>query len=143
MNTSSLHPRWWKGVTLMLIIWALAGVGAFLGQFTMSSETTAQLPPEQQEMWVNMPGWAWLAYAVATLAGLAGAICLWFHKRQAIWLFPISLIAVLVQFSYPFVIADGLRTLGPSALIFPGFIIAMAVLQSGLARSWADKGWLT
>jgi hypothetical protein len=126
----------------MLIIWALAGVAAFVGQITMSPEAVAQLPQEQQEMWASMPGWAWVAYAVAVFAGLGGALCLFLRKRLAAILFPVSLLAVLVQFSYPFLIAKGLQTLGASALIFPVFIIFMAALQSWLARQWIMKGWL-
>lgn len=136
-------PGWFKAVAVMLILWALAGVAAFVGQFTMSPEAISQLPREQQEMWGNMPGWAWAAYAVAVFAGLGGALCLFLRKRLAAILFPVSLIAVLVQFSYPFLIAKGLQTLGASALIFPAFIILMAALQSWLARQWSAKGWLT
>ena len=93
-------------------------------------------------MWGNMPGWAWAAYAIAVAAGLGGAICLFLRNKLAAVLFPISLAAVLVQFSYPFLIANGLATLGASALIFPAFIIFMAALQCWLARQWTAKGWL-
>ena len=31
-------PGWFKAVAVMLILWALAGVAAFVGQFTMSPE---------------------------------------------------------------------------------------------------------
>ena len=143
MTIYSPLPRWFKAVAVMLIIWELAGVAAFVGQASMSAEAVAQLPREQQEMWASMPSWAWAAYAVAVFAGLGGALCLFLRKRLAAILFPISLIAVLVQFSYPFIIANGLATLGASALIFPAFIIAMAALQSWLARNWTAKGWLS
>ncbi len=135
-------PGWFRAVSVVLIIWALAGLAAFIGQYTMSPEAVAQLPQEQQEMWGNMPGWAWAAYAIAVAAGLGGAICLFLRNKLAAVLFPISLAAVLVQFSYPFLIANGLATLGASALIFPAFIIFMAALQSWLARQWTAKGWL-
>ncbi len=143
MATHSPVPGWFKAVAVMLIIWALAGVAAFLSQFTMSPEAAAQLPQEQQDMWVSMPVWAWSAYAVAVASGLAGAVCIFLRSKLAVILFPVSLIAVLAQFAYPFVIAKGLTTLGASALVFPLFIIFMAALQSWLARDWAAKGWLT
>jgi hypothetical protein len=99
-------PGWFKAVAVMLIIWALAGVAAFLSQFTMSAEAAAQLPQEQQDMWVSMPVWAWSAYAVAVASGLAGAVCIFLRSKLAVILFPVSLIAVLAQFAYPFVIAE-------------------------------------
>lgn len=141
--TDTLPPRWLKGAGLILIVWALAGVAAFASQALATPEDIAALPAEQQEMWGHMPGWAWAAYAVAVLAGLGGAVCLYLRKRAAAILFPISLAAVLVQFSYPFIIADGLNRLGAGALVFPLIIVGMAALQSWLARDWAVKGWLS
>ena len=141
--TPSLPPRWLKGAGVILIVWALAGVAAFASQALATPQDIAALPLEQQEMWGHMPGWAWAAYAVAVFAGLGGAICLFLRKRAAAFLFPISLVAVLVQFSYPFIIADGLNRLGANALIFPLIIIGMAALQSWLARDWTAKGWLS
>lgn len=142
MDVNTTPPRWLKGIALILIVWALAGLAAFVAQVSMSAEDAAQLPREQQEMWANMPAWAWAAYAVAVFAGLGGAISLWLRRRWAALLFPASLIAVLVQFSYPFVIANGVQTLGGGALVFPAFIIFMAAFQSWLARDWSAKGWL-
>lgn len=139
----TLPPRWLKGAAVILIVWALAGVAAFASQALATPEDIAALPVEQQEMWGHMPGWAWAAYGVAVLAGLGGAVCLFLRKRAAALLFPISLIAVLVQFSYPFILADGLNRLGAGALVFPMIIIGMAALQSWLARDWTAKGWLS
>lgn len=140
--SDSLPPRWFKGVAVILIIWALAGVAAFASQAMTTPEELAALPIEQQEMWGHMPSWAWAAYAVAVFAGLGGAICLFLRYRLAVILFPLSLAAVLVQFTYPFILADGLNRLGAGALVFPLIIIGMAALQSWLARDWAAKGWL-
>lgn len=135
-------PRWllWAGIALLL--WNLMGVGAFVSQWMMATDQLANLPPEQREMWVSMPGWAWAAYAVAVFGGTLGAIGLLMRKAWAVALLAISLIAVLVQFTYPFIIADGLRTLGAAALIFPAFIIVMAALQLWLSRKWRAAGWL-
>jgi len=143
MTATNTAPRWLLWVSILLLLWALAGVGAFYAQYSATPEAIAKLSPAEQEMWGHMPGWAWAAYAAAVFAGLGGAIGFLLRKSWGVWLFPISLIAVLVQFSYPFIIANGLATLGASALIFPLFIIAMAALQSWLARNWTAKGWLS
>jgi hypothetical protein len=140
MENTAPRGLLWAGIALLL--WNLMGVGAFVGQWMMATDQLANLPPEQREMWVSMPGWAWAAYAVAVFGGTAGAIGLVMRKAWTVPLFAASLIAVLVQFTYPFIIADGLRTLGPSALIFPAFIIAIAVLQCWLSRKWRAAGWL-
>lgn len=122
-------PRWLLWVGIILLLWNLMGVGAFVTQWMMSADQLATLQPEQQEMWAKMPSWAWAAYAVAVFAGTAGAIALLMRKKWAVPLFLLSFVAVLVQFTYPFIIAGGLTTLGATALIFPAFIILVAIVQ--------------
>jgi hypothetical protein len=122
-------PRWLLWVSILLLLWNLIGVGAFVSQWLMPAEQLATLPPEQQAMWASMPSWAWAAYAVAVFAGTAGAIALLLRKKWAVPLFLLSFVAVLIQFTYPFIIAGGLSTLGATALIFPAFIILVAIVQ--------------
>jgi hypothetical protein len=135
-------PRWQFWVSILLLLWSLAGVAAFFGQYFAPPEAIAQLSAEEQAMWAQMPVWAWIAYAVAVGAGVLGAIGLLLRKRWAAICFAVSLAAVLIQFSYPFIIANGLATLGAAAMIFPAFIIFMAGFQWWLASDWTRKGWL-
>ncbi len=135
-------PRWLLWVSIILLLWNLMGVGAFVSQWMMSADQLATLPPEQQAMWAKMPSWAWAAYAVAVFAGTAGAIGLLLRKKWAVPLFLLSLLSVLAQFAYPFIIAGGLATLGTTALIFPAFIILVAILQWRFAVAGHANKWL-
>lgn len=134
-------PRWllWAGIALLL--WNLMGVGAFISQWSMSAADVAALPQVQRDLWVSMPGWTWAAYAVAVCAGLLGAIGVLMRKWWAALAFSLSLIAVLIQFSFPFVLANGAQT-GMDMLAFPMFIVAMGVVQWQFSRHWQRKGWL-
>lgn len=135
-------PRWLLWVSIILLLWNLMGVGAFVSQWMMTPEQLATLPAEQQAMWASMPAWAWGGYAIAVFAGTLGAIGLLMRKKWAAPLFLISLIAVLVQFAYPFIIADGLNTLGMAALLFPAFIILVAIVQWRFAVACRATGKL-
>ena len=135
-------PRWLLWVSIILLLWNLMGVGAFVTQWMMSADQLATLPPEQQEMWASMPRWAWAAYGIAVFGGTAGAVGLLMRKKWAVPLFLLSLIAVLVQFSYPFILAGGLGTLGAAALIFPAFIILVGILQWRFAVAGRNNNWL-
>ncbi len=134
-------PRWllWAGIALLL--WNLMGVGAFISQWSMSAADVAALPQVQRDLWVSMPGWTWAAYAVAVCAGLLGAIGVLMRKWWAALAFSLSLIAVLIQFSFPFVLANGAQT-GMDMLAFPMFIVVMGVVQWQFSRHWQRKGWL-
>lgn len=139
----STAPRWLLWASIILLLWNLMGVGAFVSQWMMAADQLANLPPEQREMWVSMPVWAWAAYAVAVLTGTLGAVALLMRKKWAVTLFLISFFAVLVQFTYPFIIAGGLSTLGVAALLFPAFIILMAVVQWRFAVAGRANQWLS
>jgi hypothetical protein len=133
-------PRWLLWASIVLLLWNVAGLGAFVIQSEMSAEMIAALPPAQRDLWNAMPVWDWIAYAVAVNAGSIGAIGLLARKRWAVPLFALCIIGVIVQFSYPFLIARAITSLAMAA--FPIFILVMAVVQWGLARNWRAKGWL-
>lgn len=134
-------PRWLLWAGIILLIWNLIGVAAFAAQWSMTPADIAELPQLQQDLWNDMPGWAWAAYAVAVPAGTLGAIGIILKKWWAASLFSLSLIALLVQFSYPFLVANAAQG-GMEMLGLPLFIIVIAVVQWQLSRSWQRKGWL-
>jgi hypothetical protein len=134
------RPRWLMWLSIILLLWSLAGVGAFVSQFSMSDETIAALPQAERDLWTNMPAWAWIAYAVATLPALGGAIGLLMKKGWAVPLYALSIAGIIVQFSYPFLVARAFTGLAMAA--FPIFILVMAVVQWRLAGNWRARGWL-
>lgn len=140
MNTNA-SPKWLLWVGILFLLWNLMGVGAFFSQWTMSDADIAALPQIQRDLWVSMPVWAWAAYAIGVGVGTLGAIGLLLRKWWAPLAFALSLIAVLVQFSYPFLFAQQAQA-DMAMLAFPIFIVVMAIIQWQLSRAWQRKGWL-
>ena len=140
MNTNA-SPKWFLWVGILFLLWNLMGVGAFFSQWTMSDADIAALPQIQRDLWVSMPVWAWAAYAIGVGVGTLGAIGLLLRKWWAPLAFALSLIAVLVQFSYPFLFAQQAQA-DMAMLAFPIFIVVMAIIQWQLSRAWQRKGWL-
>lgn len=140
MNTNA-SPKWLLWVGILFLLWNLMGVGAFASQWSMSADDTGKLPPEQRDLWLAMPGWAWVAYAIGVVVGTLGAIGLLLRKWWSPLAFALSLIAVLVQFSYPFLFAQQAQA-DMAMLAFPIFIVVMAIIQWQLSRAWQRKGWL-
>lgn len=140
MNTNS-SPKWLLWVGILFLLWNLMGVGAFFSQWTMSDADIAALPQIQRDLWVSMPVWAWAAYAIGVGVGTLGAIGLLLRKWWAPLAFALSLIAVLVQFSYPFLFTQQAQA-DMAMLAFPIFIVVMAIIQWQLSRAWQRKGWL-
>jgi hypothetical protein len=142
MTQLSKRPRSVMIASIILLIWNLIGIGAFVAQWNLAHNALDTLPPEQAAMWREMPGWAWAAYAVAVGAGALGAIGLVMRKSWAVPLLALSLIAVLIQFFNAFVRQDGIATVGANAVFFPLFIIAVGIVQWALSRRWRAAGWL-
>lgn len=129
-------------VAVLSLIWNLAGIGAYLSQVMMNPAELAKTDPYQAHMFMQMPKWAWTAYAIAVWSGLLGAIALLFKRSLAVTLFLISLIAVLVQFSYGLMMTDLIAVKGWVAAIFPAVIIALALAQFLFARTMVVRGEL-
>lgn len=134
-------PRWLRWVGIVFLLWNLIGIAAFVSQYGMSTEDIAALPQVQRDLWVSMPGWAWAAYAIAVVVAAIGSIGLILRRWWSPLAYAVSLIALLIQFSYPLLIAKGAQT-GIDMLAFPIFIVVMGVLQWQLSRAWQRKGWL-
>jgi hypothetical protein len=140
LNTNK-RPRWALIVSILFLLWNLIGLASFTMQWMMTPTDIAKLPPDQQELWGNMAGWIWAAYAVAVGAGTLGAVGLVLAKKWAEPLFLISMIAILIQFSTPLIYA--LENKLMALMIFPAFILAMAVIEWLCTRNWREKGWLS
>lgn len=135
-------PRYYMVIAILALLWNLMGVASYLHDVTMSLESIRSLPPEQAKLYLDMPAWAKGAYAVAVHAGLAGAIGLLLRRKWAIWLFALSLAAILIQFAYPFLMTDALDVMGPSMAIFPAVILLIGVAELWYARRMAARGVL-
>jgi hypothetical protein len=138
---SDRAPRWFPAVAIIILLWSLMGVASFVAHWLMGPTDIAALPAIQQDMMNQMTGRTWVAFPVATGAGLLGAIALLAKRRAAIWLFVLSLIAILIQFSSPHLV-DIAANRDASIMAFPAFIAAMALLQAALAWRWSKIGLL-
>lgn len=135
-------PRSTLAIGIILLLWNLIGVAAFIMQYSADLSQVAKTDPYTARIFAQIPGWAWVAYAVAVGAGTLGAILLLLRKAAAAPLFLLSIIAVVVQFSYSFLGTDLLAVKGATAAIFPAVILIIAIFQWFHARSLTAKGLL-
>lgn len=135
-------PGWYWAVAVLLLLWSLAGCFAYLTQVSMSEAEMAALPKAQADIWRSMPAWATAAYAIAVWLGFAGAVGLLLRRHWARLAYLVSLVAVIVQFGWTFLATDIMTTVGPSAAVFPAFIIAVAAFSVWFAGFAIRRGWL-
>lgn len=137
------RPTWFTATAVLLLLWALAGVAACAGHVVAGEQMAAAQGEWDVAFFRALPAWFAWDYAVATGAGLAGAIALLCRSRLALVLYGISLAAVVIQFGYVFLATDLIAHKGAAATVpFPAFIAGMGALQIAVARLALRRGWV-
>ncbi len=136
-------PRFFFVIAVILLLWNLMGVVAFVGEYTMDLDALAKTDPVGARIFAAMPGWLWVVFALAVGSGTLGALALLLRRSAAVPLFMISLAAVIVQFGYTFLATDLIAAKGVLiATAFPALIFVIAICQLLYARSLKAKGVL-
>lgn len=142
MNTNTKAPTWFKVVAILAIIWNIMGVMAYLGQAMMGPEAMEALPEEQQELYQNIPAWATAAFALAVWGGLVGSIMLFMRKSAAKFALWISLIGIVVNDIYNFMVIDAVSLFGMTALYMQLFVLIVGIYLIVLYNQAKSKGWI-
>ena len=144
MNGSTSRPptSFWI-IAVMALMWNFMGLMAFFGQTFMSEETLATYPKDQQALYLAVPTWLSIVYAIATVTGTLGCIGLIMRKSWAKILFFVSLIAVLVQMSYNLFMTEAAEVFGMEATIMSVALILISVFLYFYSKHADNKGWIT
>lgn len=137
------RPGWFWIVAVAALLWNLVGLSMFAIHYTMGPEELAALPEGQRRMLGEVPAWAWIAYAVAVVAGTLASIALLLRRRLAVALFWISLVGVLLlQVLWTMVLSGAPAVLGAGSMAMPVLVVVIAVLLVLFSRHAARRGWI-
>ena len=132
-------PAWFNLAAIAAVLWELLGAAIF---WLRATADRAALPVDERAVIEAMPQWVAIAFAVAVLSGLAGAVLLLMRRRAAAPLLLLSLVAVIVQDS-AYLIDPKLRNLTASDDLFlPFLVILVSYLVWHLAWQARRWGWL-
>lgn len=131
-------------VAAVALLWNLIGLILYYMQVTASDEMLSAAYGEAEfEFIKSIPAWATAGYATAVTFGVLGCILLLLRKAWAIPAFIISLIGIVVQDVYGFVIADAIGVFGSGALVLPVIVFVIAIALIIYSRNAKAKGWLS
>ena len=125
------------------LVWNLIGVLFFYAQVTLTPETIATFPEDQQAFFNSMPAWATAAHAIAVIGGVAGSVLLLLRKKLAVPVFVISLIGIIVHNLHVFVLARGLEIFGTAGAVLPVIVGVIAIGLVLYSRSAKARGVLS
>ena len=141
-NSNKPNTVFWV-IVVVVLIWNLMGVSAYLMQAYMTDEARELLTPEQLELMDNSPSWVTAAFAIGVFAGLLGCITLLMRKNWAKSFFMISILGVLAQNTYGFFMSDAAEVYGMvQGVVMPIFVIIICFFLFYYAKGASAKGWL-
>ncbi len=131
-----------KPLAWVALIWNLCGVIAFALQMLMTPEVISQMPIDQQAAYSNIPVWSTIAFAIAVFGGTLGSALLLAKKSFALPVFTVSLMAILIQQYYNFIVINSVEIMGSSAVFMPLFVVVIAILLLCVSFKGKQQGWL-
>jgi len=144
-TTSSTKPPAWFWIASVLgLLWNALGVFAYLGQAFMTEEMKAALPEDQLQLMESTPAWVTGAFAVAVWGGLLGCIFLLLRKRWAKPVLLVSLIGILLQLGYSFLMTNAIEVYGAvQALVTPALVLIIGILLYFFSGIAIKKRWIS
>ena len=144
MSTANLTKpttTFWT-IGIIALLWNLSGVASFFMEVFITPEALATLPEAERALYETNPLWIKVVFAIAVFDGLLGCVLLLLRKALAIFIFIISLVAVLIQMSYSIFITNAFEVLGPGSVAMSLLVIAIAIFLVWYARKSRAKGWI-
>lgn len=119
------------------------GLSQFFMQVMMTEKALKVLPPEQQELYANVPTWLNVVFAIAVFSGVLGCAGLILKKAWAVPLLILSLITVCIQSGYNVFMTNAATVFGPSTYIMTAVLIGFASLLVFYASKAKANGWIS
>ena len=143
MNVAAPRPLGFWIVSVLALLWNLVGMAIFFMQINMPPEALAAMPAEQRALYESTPVWVNGAFAVAVFGGAFGSAMLLMRKRLALPLLALSLLGVVVQMGYTYLMTPAFRVYGASGAILPALLVLIALFLVWFARRSLARGWIS
>ena len=141
-NASTAVPIWFKIVSWLFLVWNLVGLGVFALAMTVFGDrealAKAGLSEEQIELTLSTPTWVNIAFGVAVVFGTLGCVLLVMKSRLAVPALVVSLLGVLAQNTYMYLLSDTVKVMGVGA---SPMVIAGAIILVPYALYCAKCEW--
>jgi len=138
MKTELTPPKWVQIFVILLLIWNLMGVFAFVSDVLLDPSTLDQI---QQDFRANFPLWTKIVYGLAVGLGSFGTFGLFRRKSWSKNVLAIFLICVIIQMYHSMFIAGAIETFGVSIAKLPTVVVILSLILVWIAQLYRRKGW--
>jgi hypothetical protein len=135
-------PAWFRIAAILALLWELFGVAMYLMHVGVLPSDPGQMSEAERSLMESSPVWVTALFATGVFAGALGALGLVLRRRWARPVLILSLVAVVLQFGGWLLFTDAIAIIGPTVVLMPLVIVAVAILLVWLAGAAAGRGWL-
>lgn len=139
LPSPTLPRRSWPilAVGAVGVAWNLFGIVQWIGtvRATPQSLMAGGLDATQAALYLGLPGWMTLAFAIGVFGGLAGSLALTLRHRASWPLLAMSLVAYIALFAGD--AAYGLFEAIPGQLAILSVVLLIAIVLAGVA--WRER----
>lgn len=126
-------------VGILALLWNASGaVTIMMAQAGWLSDVSAA----EAAYYAAQPLWFVIVTDIALVGAVAAAIALLFRSRTAVWLFAVSLTAIVITNAYDFATGMSSSFINAGTLIVTCLIVVLAILELFYARAMAKRGVL-
>ncbi len=123
------------------LLWSAMGAMDYVMTQTKDEAYMSGFTPEQLSFFYGLPAWVVAAWALGVWGGVLGALLLLARRRFAVWVFLVSLIAVVIMTFRNYILSNGMEVIGDAfSLGFTAviFLIALALFLYARAMHKQD-----
>jgi len=125
------------------LIWNLIGAIDYVLTQIQNENYMSAFTPEQLDFFYGIPFWAVATWAIGVWGGVVGSVFLLLRNKHAVWIFVISLIAMLLTSFQNYFLSNGLEVVGDVfSLIFTAIIFIVALCLCFYSKSMLQNGVL-
>jgi len=128
---------WVVGIAALL--WNAAGAYTI---FSAQAGTLPDLEPGEAAYYAAQPGWFVALTDLALLTAIAGALGLLIGKRWAVWMFALSLFAIIATNLFEFATGVSRALENTAAMVVTALIVVLAVLELAYAAAMKRRAIL-
>ncbi len=131
-------------IAVVSLLWNSMAAFDYVMTQTRNAQYLEQFTPEQLAFFHGFPLWVTATWAIAVWFAVLGSILLLLRRRQAVPVFLVSLIAMMMTALHNFVLSspDMAEIMGNFAIWFSVVIFLIALFLPLYARGMRDRGVL-
>lgn len=128
----------------LTLLWNAGGAFDFIMTVTHNDAYMKNFTQAQLDFFYSFPTWVVMAWAIAVFSAVIGSLYLLLRSSAALWMFWISLVAMLATAMQNYLLSGVTMTdvMGPGAMAFSAVIVIVTISLVFYARWMARRGVL-